>query len=552
MKYLNFKRYKFSTIFKNVNFRRYNFLKDLKSVHISRFEFSKIYKFNNIIKFNIIKFFRYLSKKIFIFDIFKSVNLNILRNINLKANKFLFIHLPAAIIFFGFLYLFIPTLYNYEAQFTEKLICKTNKVQCKIKGKINYIFYPTPRIKINNLTISNNSSKNQDIINIDKTTLILSFKNLLVKKKQKVNKIKLKNFQIKFDFKNLKNYKNIYLNNYNLLPIIIDNGEITLFNKTKYVGTISDVNSKLFLNSDIRNISIKGNFLENNVSLRLNNKKIKEIPTTNIILKIPDLNLLSKIKLNHNKNKNVIGGNVLLKKNKQKFTGTFNHKDDKIKINILNIRNSLLDGKLNGTIKFIPFFDFDLDLSLNSINIIRLYSYFLSLDEKRQKSIFKISKKINGKISLSSDRVYSSYNLIKSFESILKFNNGNIFIEQFLVNLGKLGAADLLGSITNNKKFTNFKYESNIYIDNEKKFLRKLGLYNDQIISPNLFVSGNFELQSIRNSFYEILINKKLNEEDINFVEKEFNEIMLEKGYENLFRFPKFKEFIKSIASEKN
>ena len=68
--------------------------------------------------------------------------------------------------------------------------------------------------------------------------------------------------------------------------------------------------------------------------LRLNNKKIDKIPTTNIILKIPDLNLLSKIKLNsHNKNKNLIGGNVLMKKNKQKFTGTFNYKNDKIKIN---------------------------------------------------------------------------------------------------------------------------------------------------------------------------------------------------------------------------
>jgi len=175
-------------------------------------------------------------------------------------------------------------------------------------------------------------------------------------------------------------------------------------------------------------------------------------------------------------------GNILFKKDKQKFTGNFNLKDKKITINTLNLRNSFLDGKLNGMVKFIPFFDFDLDLSLNSINLTRLYSYFLSLDEERQKSIFKISKKINGKISVSSDRVYSSYNLIKSLESILKFNNGDILIEQFLVNLGKLGAADLLGSITNNEKFTNFNYESNIYVDNKKYFLSKFGLYNKQII----------------------------------------------------------------------
>ena len=184
------------------------------------------------------------------------------------------------------------------------------------------------------------------------------------------------------------------------------------------------------------------------------------------------------------------------------------------------------------------------------MNFTKLYSHFLALDESKQKELFKINKKFNGKLNLSSDKIYSSYNLVKSFESRLKFNNGNIIVDQFLINLGKLGAADIAGTVSNDKKFTNFKYESNIFIDNQKKFLNKFGIYNKKNMPSNIFISGNFDLQNIRKSFYEISHESELNNEDINFIEKEFNNLMLRDGYKDLFRFPKFKEFLKLVTVE--
>ena len=59
-------------------------------------------------------------------------------------------------------------------------------------------------------------------------------------------------------------------------------------------------------------------------------------------------------------------------------------------------------------------------------------------------------------------------------------------------------------------------------------------------------------LNNIKNSFYEISSDKELSKEDVNFIEREFNDYMLADGYKNLFRFPKFKEFVKSISSETN
>jgi len=115
-----------------------------------------------------------------------------------------------------------------------------------------------------------------------------------------------------------------------------------------------------------------------------------------------------------------------------------------------------------------------------------------------------------------------------------------------------LGAADLVGNINNDKKISNFKFESNIFVDNQKKFLSKFGIYNKEGINSNFFISGNIDLENIKVSFYEISDDKKFNTEDINFIESEFNDLMLEEGFDNMFNFQKLKIFLSSIVNEKN
>ena len=51
---------------------------------------------------------------------------------------------------------------------------------------------------------------------------------------------------------------------------------------------------------------------------------------------------------------------------------------------------------------------------------------------------------------------------------------------------------------------------------------------------------------------HEIFDETKLNREDVDYIEREFNDLMLEDGYTNLFYFPIFKEFLKSVVIEKN
>ena len=117
--------------------------------------------------------------------------------------------------------------------------------------------------------------------------------------------------------------------------------------------------------------------------------------------------------------------------------------------------------------------------------------------------------------------------------------------------MGKIGAADILGTIDNEKKNTSFKFESNVFIDNQKKFFSKMGIYDVAEIFPNFFISGNFDTDNIKTSFYEISGSNKLSNDDINFIEDEFNNLMLENGFSDLFNFPKFKTFLKSITEDK-
>ena len=543
MKYFNIKRNKFSTILKNLNFRRYNFSKIYKFIDLKRYNFSKIYKFIDFRRLNLSKVYKHFDIRRS--DFYKKSKKTILINY-----KYFSLYIFIFVIFTGVVYLAVPAFYNYDKSKVEKIICKNKNIECLIEGKIKYTFYPTPRIKIKNLVINDSLEKKNTLLIAKNVAIKLSIKNLLIKKKQNFKEIELNNFETNIDLKNLKKYRNIFAKEINFIPVTFKKGKAEFFDKKNYVATINDVELYLIIQKDSKEAELRGKFLNDNIYINFSEKKINNKPSTDIILKISNLNLLTKA--NYTSSKNILSGDILIKKDKNRFVGVFDYKNDEITINKSNLKNAFLNGQLEGKIKILPYFNFDLDLNLDSINFTKLYNRFLDLDEKNQKNFFKVNKKINGKLGLSSDKIYSKYNLVKSFESRIDFTNGNILVEQFLFNLGKLGAADISGTINNDKKFTHFKYESNLFIDNQKKFLSKFGIRNKKNIPTSLFVSGNFDLNNIRAKFYEISDNEKLDNEDINFIEQEFNDLMLMDGYENLFRFPKFVEFVKSITDETN
>ena len=142
--------------------------------------------------------------------------------------------------------------------------------------------------------------------------------------------------------------------------------------------------------------------------------------------------------------------------------------------------------------------------------------------------------------------------MFNSLESRLRFVNGNILFDQLLLNLGKLGAADVTGIIRNEKEFTNFIFEGNVFLDDLKRFYNKFGIYNKQNNPFNLFISGNLDLVNLTMRLKEISDDQKMKDEDVAYIEKEFNNLVLEEGYTSLFNFLKLKQFIRLVTTEMN
>ena len=162
MKYINFKRFKFSTAVKSFDNLIYNF--------------SKILKLLNFKKPDLTNFFKYFA--------IRKYDLSKLKKANFINTKFLFFHLPAITLFFSFLYIAIPIFYKYDKSDIQNILCKSNNIECLINGDISYNFYPTPRLKIKDVVINDIAENKTTIANVDTAVIKLSYKNLLAKDKQ--------------------------------------------------------------------------------------------------------------------------------------------------------------------------------------------------------------------------------------------------------------------------------------------------------------------------------------------------------------------------------
>ena len=80
---------------------------------------------------------------------------------------------------------------------------------------------------------------------------------------------------------------------------------------------------------------------------------------------------------------------LLFKKDKNRLTAIFDYKNEKLIFKHANLRNFFLDGKLDGEVEFLPYFNFNLDVDLNTVNFNRLYNSLVTLDDEIKNKIKK-------------------------------------------------------------------------------------------------------------------------------------------------------------------
>jgi hypothetical protein len=545
MKYINFNRYKFSIIKKLTSINIFNFAKlfkylDIKkyNINIKKINIAKVTKLLNYIYYNLKKFF----------DI-RNYNLNkIYKYLNFKKKKEISIYIILPLVFLLLVYLSIPKFYNFEKSEIEKIACRNIDIKCSINGKIKYNFLPTPRIVIKNLIFADKKKENTIYGKINKLIIKISILNLIDKKKFKYKEIEIIGSELNINIANLKNIKKLLMNELMSESLKSSESNIKFFDGNKFVTDIKNVNFS-HKNSKKKNTSIlKGSFLDDEIVIKYKkNTKNKNI-SKKLLVNLINSNFSAKIELpNINLDANKVEGNILLKKDKNILSGLVKYQNNELYFKNANVRNALLDGKIDGYLKFDPYFDFKLNVNLNSVNFNKIHKHLIQLDDNSTKELFRINKKINGAINLSINKIFSKYTLVNSIESRIKFLNGNIFFEQAIFNLGKLGAVDFFGSINNDNKYSIFNFENNVFIDNKKFFFNKFGVYNKKKIPFNFFTSGSFDLTNLIFRINEITTDTKIADADIKYFEESFNEMLLENGYETLFSFIILKDFIKSI-----
>ena len=566
MKYFNFKRNKFSTIIRNINLYKpnfkwiYRYISTIKKISLDKINLKPIYKIitkNEFIFFKPHKHF-YFKKPNFT-RIYKNIYYNIyiyfknLKKKIIKINKYFLFYFLIFTTLAVLIYSSVPIFYEFDKKYIQDLACKDANIKCEIKGKINYTIFPSPRIKVRDLVIKDVKTSNNILIEIPNVELTVSFNKLLKKNEINLKNIKIDKGIINFNLDHIKFYKEFFQQKSFPKPINLKNGKIIFFEEKRNVASIENLNLVYKINKNSNKIVLKGDFLGDKLSVVLKNNK-KESLQRIFEVKLPGLNIYSKGKIfKLSDSKKTLNGNILIKNLKNRITGFFEYEKGKILFKKASIRSNFLDGSFVGSISFLPYFNFDLDFELDSLNFTKFQTSIVNLD-KNKNPFFEINNKLNGILNITSNNVFSKSSLVDSFETKLNFINGDILIDKLLLNIKKIGAADLTGAIRTNNKFTNLKFETNIFIDNLKKFYSKFGIYkkNKERKPLNLFLSGNIDLLNLALRLTEIDSGDKINEEDLLYIEKEFNKILFKNRYESFFNFKNLKEFLKIIIEENN
>ena len=472
--------------------------------------------------------------------------------INYKKYKLSILYLSGFIVLTLFVYLVFPFFFNYEQyqKILEKKIYKDFKLKISIQDKIQYRFLPSPRLKITKIYLNDFVNKKEKIAEIDKIVLRIPFKKLISVESVDFAKLEIYNAKIKIDLNQFNNYFSFFSQKFKSKQIEMLDSKIEFYEGNKYISSINDLTINYDSNNLFDEMKLNGNFLGDNILLNLKNKKDINEPVRILKLKLSNFGLVTRLLLAGAPDKqDNYPGNLLINLPNNKISFDFFYKDKIFQIPKGDIKNNFFNGEIAGNLTFFPFFKADLDIDLKSLNFRKIYNSIANLDIEEQGNILNISKKINGNFSVNASRVYSTSKIIRSFESNLELINGDIIFHKLLLDLGKIGASDIIGTISNGSKSNIFRFKQNIYVDDLKFFNNKFNIVNtNKNYEPkSIFISGILNLKKFQLRINEIFSDKKIDSEEKNFIEQNFNVMLFNQGYTTLFNHRNQKEFFKLV-----
>jgi hypothetical protein len=430
-----------------------------------------------------------------------------------KISKFT-LYLFSLFIFFSISYFSTPKLLTFSTDSIKESLKNNNNIHINNILDVKYKIFPTPRLSIINsdFVIGEGIAKvkNSEIEIILNVTQILNFKEINYKKlliQKGSSEVNLNN--ISQLLKNLKKNKK---------KITFKNNKIIFVQNDKIFFEITKAKTKMDHTKKKNELIIDGNFLNNKIFIKLDNKLTNK---NNLIIKIPELNISTKIFFESSAFQKTNGLlNLAIFKNFLKFNFI---KGNNLKIKDGFIRSKLVNSSLNGEVTFKPNFFIKLNLKPTSLNIQELFILMQKKYFSDDSNNLDLIKKING-----------SFNFESKFDGNIIFQNGEILFTDFKIGKNK--------SIYFNAKITEFSKKGKIKFN-----LVKTIQYNRNL-SKQFKITGFIFPYNSKVIFETILLdNDKLSVEQVKNHENKFKNTVIKESLGNIFNENKLNKYFRNL-----
>ncbi len=449
-----------------------------------------------------------------------------------KFFKFIFFIRYLFVIFFVAiaLFLFIPLYFDYSKreEIIKNYLLKSYGLRVKNLEIIEFKSLPVPHLSIKNSNINFYTEKinfkTQNLIIYPELFSIYNYKNFHAKK------IKLQNLETEVDYKNFIVLIDKILNSKKKINLIDLNIMIKNLNKK-----IIDIKQIQFSNYGYKKNIIVGEIFQKKFKLKLNDN------LSNINFKILETGITAII----NRNKYASGyiGDMKGKVLNSNYKFNFSYAPGVLKIENLFFRNKNLSLDNEGIVELDPYFKIDLNSKIKSINK-DIFRFFNLKDLLRFKDLIK---KLNSSNTVSFKTRKFSRNLISDFDiktylvyGLLSFEKNLLISDSRFSCKGKVNLLEEYPVL-----FFNCKLNSS----DKKKLLKKFDIkykIRNEPISLNL--RGNMNLLNNKINFDFIEINNDLgSKEDLKYYKINFEEIVFDENFLDIFDLLKIRKFLTEI-----
>ena len=458
-----------------------------------------------------------------------------IHNMDNKFLRFIFFlrYLFAIFFIFTVLFLSLPSFFDYEKKsyFFKKYLIENYNFNIKNYETIKFRPLPIPSFEIQNVLVDLNlKSTNIFIENLrvyPKLFSIYNFENF------QARKIFLENNEINIEFLDFNSLIKSFLENKNKLSF--KNLNIKVLDKNKPIMTFENLK---FSNFGHNKNLITGKIFERNFKTEINEDQ------KSMSFKLINSGINADINFDNNNAKNSISGIFLSKILNTNIKFNFDYNGKKFKIFNSYFRNKNLSFKNETIIILNPFLDFESKFDLEELDI----QILKKLDINKLLKSKDLIRKINSKNEINFLSKKFSRNFIDELNLKIDLAYGRLnYSKKFLISENKFSCK---GSVNLLDEFPLLFFNCIIFSKNKKKLFKQFSVrIKDQEIFM-LNVKGNLNLLNNKINFEEILLkdNYEASKEDLIYFKKNFEDIILDKGFNEMFSLKKIKKFILEIS----